>query len=101
MTELGILAATIVGFAVAIPHVRRNRHPRSKPVEAFLIFSVAFGVVASTLFGFVVWAIEGLEIAWMSGFVAACVAAVASAGPAAVFATWLVRQPPILSPRVD
>lgn len=101
MLELGAVIALIAALCAAVGHVRRNRHPGSKPIEAYLIFLVSFAIVGSVFFGLAVWSISSASLPWISDVLAAFIVFAASFGPALIASTWIIRRPPSVAPRIE
>ena len=85
-----------VGLLVAaIPYVMRIRHPRQKPLAAYLIFVFVFAAVAAVLFRLLVWLAGMLGLGDALGDPGPALLFITLVFlPALVLATWQARKPP-------
>lgn len=95
MTETFALAIWLVLLVLAVPYVRRAKHPRSKTLAATMLFVLLFFMVSSALF----FGLSRLLVAlgrgdalnnalWSLAFLALVFV------PAFVFARWMIKRPP-------
>ncbi|AGA32778.1 hypothetical protein TVNIR_1098 [Thioalkalivibrio nitratireducens DSM 14787] len=84
----------IAFFILAIPLVRRIRHPDQRPLAAYLIFVSLFTLVAGILFALLSWlaVLLGLSQA-LERLSPAVVFLVLVFAPAFFVATWQARKP--------
>jgi len=82
-------------LVAAIPYVMRIRHPRQKPLAAYLIFVFVLVTVAAVLFRLLVWLAGKLGLAGALGDPGPALLFIALVFiPAVAFATWQARKPP-------
>lgn len=91
---LGILIVVVL-LGAAVPYVARFRHPRQKPLAAYLIFLFTFVAGLAVLFNLFAWLADLFALGSLldQPLVAVLFIALVSLPPLAL-ATWLVRQPP-------
>lgn len=88
----------MIGVALlvaAIPYVARIRHPRQKPLAAYLIFVSLLVLGVAVFFNLLTWVVRIMGLETLLGntgpalvFIAICFL------PAIVLATWFARKPP-------
>lgn len=95
MTDVIALIVWLVLLALAVPYVRRAKHPRAKTLAATMLFVLLFFLVSSALFfGFSRLLValgrdDALDSAgWASVFLALVFV------PAFLFARWMIKRPP-------
>ncbi len=92
--SLSIMFGVLI-LAAAIPYVARIRHPRQKPLAAYLIFISAFVVSASLFFNLLAWLAYKLDLGEALNKPAAAALFLALVFiPAIALARWLARKPP-------
>src|SRR5574340_831863 len=99
MPETLALAVWLVLLAFAFPYVRRAKHPKVKPLAAFLLFAMLFSVVSGTLYFALLWLV--LKAGWASVLANAFGALMFLAlvfAPAFLFARWMIKRPPLDRP---
>ncbi|ESR23438.1 hypothetical protein [Lutibaculum baratangense] len=103
-TWLWIAFVALWGIALIafIPHVRRNRHPESRPVGAYLSFVTVFSVAAYLIFGAIlaiatgVW--PGMPLGnWLAAIIVLLIVFV----PSFLLATAMIRRRPPKAPPLD
>lgn len=93
--ELGALLLWLAILVFAFVYTQRTRHPRMKPLAAFLIFALAFTAIAGGLFwlsAYVIATAAGPQ-ALANTWVAAAVG-IAAFAPALAIASYLIRREP-------
>lgn len=91
------IGLTIVAMILiaAIPYVARIRHPRQKPLAAYLIFIFMFIITVSVLFTILLWLVSLFDLSaalskpWPSVLFLALIFL-----PAIALGTWQARKPP-------
>lgn len=99
MTEILALAIWLILMALALPYVRREKHPQVKPLAAFLLFAMLFSVVSGTLYFALLWLV--LQMGWAPALANAFGALLFLAlvfVPAFLFARWMIKRPPLERP---
>lgn len=99
MTEILALAIWLILLALAFPYVRRTKHPKVRPLAAFLLFATLFSVVSGTLF-FALSSIV-LSMGWGAALatpLGALAFLVLVFAPGFLFARWLIKRPPLERP---
>ncbi len=92
--SLSIMFGVLI-LAAAIPYVARIRHPKQKPLAAYLIFISAFVVSASIFFNLLAWLAYKLDLGGaLSKPAPAVLFLVLVFIPAIILARWLARKPP-------
>jgi hypothetical protein len=93
--RLGLAILWIAFLALAIPYVRRARHPLAPPLAAYLVFVAVFSLCAATLFLAFTWLLAGLNMTdWLERPVGTAVFLAAVFVPALLVARWQLRRPP-------
>ncbi|MGA9575877.1 MAG: hypothetical protein WBS20_18185, partial [Lysobacterales bacterium] len=89
------IVAAVVLLAAAIPYVMRIRHPKQKPLAAYLIFVLAFAVTYAVIFNLLALManVFGLGAA-LDDILPALIFLFLVFVPAVFLATWLARKPP-------
>ncbi|AHF00176.1 hypothetical protein [Thioalkalivibrio paradoxus] len=88
------LLVWIAFFIVAIPLVRRIRHPDQRPLAAYLIFVSLFTLVAGILFALLSWLAVYLGLSQaLERVVPAIVFLLLVFAPAYLVAAWQARKP--------
>lgn len=84
------------GFLViAFFYTRRARHPKARPLAAYLIFVIVFTVSSFVLFGSLTFLLQALDQASaLSDPMAAALFLVVVFVPAFLVARWQLRKPP-------
>lgn len=89
---LGLWAAFLV---VAIYYTRRERHPRIKPLAAYMIFVTVFTVASFVLFAAIIILLGALgQERALANPVAAVIVLFVMFVPAFFLARWQIRKPP-------
>lgn len=92
--NLSIMFGMLI-LAAAIPYVAHIRHPKQKPLAAYLIFVIAFVVSASVFFNLLAWLAYKLDLGeTLSKPLPAVLFLTLVFIPAFVLARWLARKPP-------
>ncbi len=85
----------ILLLLLAIPYVRRQRHPSTKPLAAYLVFVSVFSLCAGALFYAATSAVTALALAEEVATVGGAAAFLSFVFvPAFLVARWQVRRPP-------
>jgi hypothetical protein len=95
MTEILALAIWLILLGLALPWVRRAKHPRVRPLAAFLLFSV----VSGSLYFALLWI--ALAVGWAPVLAKAPGVLLFLAlvfVPAFLFARWMIKRPPLERP---
>lgn len=96
MQQFYIALACWAGILLlAVPYVRRARHPEAKPLAAYLIFLTVFTAAAAVIFSLLgnILAAFGLG-AWLVHPAGAVLFLILVFGPAYLLGRWQVRKPP-------
>jgi hypothetical protein len=89
------LALWAVFLIVAIFYTRRDRHPRMRPLAAYLIFVTAFTVSSFTLFAIIIVLLGALgQGRALANPIAAAIFLFVVFVPAFAIARWQIRKPP-------
>jgi len=93
-----LLIAALV-LILAVPYVRRFRHPESRPVAAYLIFVLAFLAGAAVLYGILTTLLFVFGVGHVLSTVrGAAVFLVLDLVPPLILAHYLIRRPPREAP---
>lgn len=91
---LAVFLVWIAFFILAVPFVRRIRHPNQRPFAAYLIFVTVFTLVAGILFLLLSWLALTLELSGaLERVVPAIVFLLLVFSPAFWIATWQAAKP--------
>jgi hypothetical protein len=99
MTEILALAIWLILLGLALPWVRRAKHPRVRPLAAFLLFAMLFSVVSGSLYFALLWI--ALAVGWapmLANALGALVFLALVFVPAFLFARWMIKRPPLERP---
>lgn len=101
MIELVPILVALIVVAGAVAFAIRFRHPEQKPLAATLIFLTAFGAGTIVMFNLasLVFAWVGVDQMLGHGLVTILLVLVGLV-PGFLLATWLIRRPPMRSPRI-
>ncbi len=92
--RLGLLILWIAFLVLAIPYVRRARHPLAPLLAAYLVFVGVFSLCAALLFVTLARVLVGLDMtAWLERPVGAAIFLALVFVPAFLIARWQLRQP--------
>ena len=84
---------------LAIPYVRRTRHPRAEPLAAYMVFVILFSVGAIVMYSVLIlllgW-VDRLEVLHRPRGAATFLALVFA--PAFLLARWQLKKPPRQTP---
>lgn len=95
MMRLGILILWIAFLVLAIPYVRRGRHPSARPLAAYLVFVLLFSLCAAALFLAITWLLAGLNRTdWLNHPMGAAIFLALVFAPAFLVARWQLHRPP-------
>jgi hypothetical protein len=85
----------LILMALAVPYVRRAKHPETKTLAAFLLFVMLFSVVSAALYFVLSWVVvkTGSAAALANPFWALLFLALVFL-PAFLSARWLIKRPP-------
>lgn len=99
MKETLAVVMWLILLALALPYVRRAKHPDVKPLAAYMMFVIVFLLVGSLLFLALSWlALEiGLAPA-LSDPLGALVFLALVFLPAFLTGRWVIRRPPLNRP---
>lgn len=93
-TFVAVFLIWIAFFVLAIPLVRRIRHPEQRPFAAYLIFVSLFTLVAGILFALLSWLAVLLGLSQtLERLFPAIVFLLLVFAPALLVATWQARKP--------
>jgi hypothetical protein len=93
--RLGLLILWIAFLVLAIPYVRRARHPLTQPLAAYLVFVAVFSLCAGALFLTLTWLLAFLDLTdWLEHPVGADLFLALVFVPALLLARWQIRRPP-------
>ncbi len=93
------LALWGVFLVLAIPYVARAKHPRAKPVAAYLLFVVVFSAATVVLFLALAWLAEAVGLAnVLAGPAGMAVYLALVFVLAFLLARWQIRKPPLERP---
>lgn len=99
MQEILAIAVWLILLALAVPYVRRTRHPDVKPLAAFMMFIILFSLVGGLLFLTLSWlALETGQAAALRHPLGALVFLALVFVPAFLLARWVIRRPPMNRP---
>ena len=99
MNETLGVAIWVVMLALALPYVRRARHPDVKPLAAFMMFVILFTLAGSLLFLGLSWLALETGMAPALGTPPGALVFLALVfGPAFLLARWVIRRPPLERP---
>jgi hypothetical protein len=100
MTDVAVGALIAVAILLlSLPYAVRARHPSTKPLAAYLIFTTVFVVVGFVLFVTFVYIGTALDIlVHEPNVLPGIVLAVLVAVPAFFVARWQIRKPPRVPP---
>jgi putative flippase GtrA len=85
----------IVLMLLAVPYVRHARHPRAKPLAAYMVFVILFSVGAMVMYSVLL-----MLLGWLDGFaylhrpVGAAVFLALVFIPAFLLGRWQMKKPP-------
>ena len=96
MTETLALIIWLILLVLAVPYVRRAKHPQVKTLAAVLLFVMLFSVVSGSLFFALSWiaVVTGRASALSNAFLALLFLALVFM-PAFLFARWMIKRPPL------
>ena len=95
---LGILI-WLAFLGLAVPYVRRARHPDVKPLAAYMMFVILFSLVGALLFLALSWLALGSGRApALAHPLGAMVFLALVFVPAFLLARWVIRRPPLNRP---
>ncbi len=99
MNEALVIVIWLVLLALAVPYVRRAKHPDVKPLAAFMMFVILFSLVGGLLFLALSWFVIKTGLASALGHpLGALVYLALIFLPAFLFARWVIRRPPLKRP---
>lgn len=80
---------------LAIPYVRRAKHPRADFVSAYMVFVILFSVAAVVMYTLLLLLLGGLSgLEWLHHPIGAAAFLVLVFGPAFLLGRWLLKKPP-------
>ena len=99
---IAFLVLWTIALAALWPVVQRVKHPRSKPVGAYLAFVGVFTIVAYGIFAGVTALLAAAGAGdVLYGIIGGVVLIVASFAPAYAIAQTVIRRPPREAPRLE
>jgi hypothetical protein len=95
MTHTLLLAIWLAFLVFSVPYTAGRRHPRAKPLAAYLVFVSTFSLCAAVLYLVLAWLVITLHLAaWLSNPLGAIVFAALVFAPAFAIASVILRRPP-------
>lgn len=99
MNESLAIAIWLALLVLAVPYVRRAKHPDVKPLAAYMMFLILFSVVSSVLLLALSWLAMGTGLApAVARPLGALVFLALVFVPGFLAGRWLIRRPPIQRP---
>lgn len=95
MTRILALIVWLLLLAIAVPYVRRVKHPDTQTLAAAMLFVTLLSVISGSLFFALGWAASAAGWAHALGDpVFAVVFVILVFLPGFLFAHWMIRRPP-------
>lgn len=99
MKETLAIVVWLALLGLALPYVRRAKHPDVKPLAAFMMFVILFSLVGALLFLALSWlALETGRAAALGHPLGALVFLALVFLPAFLLARWVIKRPPLNRP---
>ena len=90
----GVILWTVL-MLLAIPYVRRARHPRTRPLAAYMTFVVLFSVGAVVMYSALLLLLDWTErLDWLHRPLAATIFLALVFIPAFLLGRWQLKKPP-------